>query len=85
MSAELLGQGYFAFYELRDIVPQAQILQPAFIPNNSVTVSLPMLNFGSSFQADYKIEELLSYNDQGQLVVDFDVMRQSHKKITTHL
>ena len=77
MSAELLGQGYFAFYELRDIVPQAQILQPAFIPNNSVTVSLPMLNFGSSFQADYKIEELLSYNDQGQLVVDFDVMRQS--------
>lgn len=71
------GQGYFAFYELRDVVPQAQILQPAFIPTNSVSVSLPFLNFGTSVQADYKLEELFSYNNQGQLTVDFDLLRAS--------
>lgn len=71
------AQGYFAFYELRDLVPQTTLLQPAFIPSNSVTVSLPFLNIGTSVQADFKIEELLTRNSQGQLAIDFDLIRAS--------
>ena len=71
------GQGYCAFYELRDLVQQTQSLQPAFIPNNSVSVSVPALNFGTSIQADFRLEQLLSKNDQGQFVIDFDVLRTS--------
>lgn len=76
-SLQVKGQGYFAFYELRDLVQQTQTLQPAFIPNNSVSVSLPALNFGTSVQADFKMEQLLTKDEQGLFVVDFDVLRES--------
>jgi len=62
---------------LRDLVQQTQSLQPAFIPNNSVSVSVPALNFGTNIQADFRLEQLLSKNDQGQFVIDFDVLRTS--------
>lgn len=75
------GQGYFAFYELRDLVQQTQSLQPAFISNNSVSVSFPALNFGTNIQADYRLEQLLSKNAQGQFVVDFDVLRESAQEM----
>ena len=42
-----------------------------------MTVSIPALNFGSTVQADYKLEQLLSKNDLGQFVIDFDVLRGS--------
>ena len=72
----LKGQSYFAFYELRDVVHQTQTLQPAFVPNNSLTVSLPALNFGTSFQADFKLEELF-YRPPGEadFSINFDVLR----------
>lgn len=73
----LKGQSYFAFYELRDLVQQTQYMQPAFVPNNSVSVSIPALNFGTSVQADFRLDQLLSKNDIGQFVVDFDVLRES--------
>lgn len=62
---------------MRDLVQQTQSLQPAFIPNNSVSVSVPALNFGTNIQADFRLEQLLSKNDQGQFVIDFDVLRTS--------
>ena len=69
------GQGYLSFYQLRDIVPQTQGLQPAFIPNNSFTLSLPGANVGVLVQGDLKLEEILHRPDgQAELTVDFDVM-----------
>ncbi|WP_422006307.1 DUF5723 family protein [Roseivirga pacifica] len=72
----LNAQSYFAFYELRDVVHQTQTLQPAFIPNNSLTVSLPALNFGTSFQGDFKLEEFF-YREPGEndFTVNFNVLR----------
>lgn len=73
--AGVYGQGYLSFYQLRDIVPQTQGLQPAFIPNNSFTLSLPGANVGVLVQGDLKLEEILYRPDgQAELTVDFDVM-----------
>ncbi|WP_141719800.1 DUF5723 family protein [Roseivirga misakiensis] len=69
------AQGYLSFYQLRDIVPQTAGLQPAFIPNNSITVSMPALNNGVMLQGDLKLQELLSRPDgQSELTLDFDLM-----------
>ena len=40
-------------------------------------MSVPALNFGTNIQADFRLEQLLSKNDQGQFVIDFDVLRTS--------
>jgi len=77
---QVKAQAYFAFYELRDLVQQTQTVQPAFIPNNSVSVSMPALNIGTSIQADFKLEQLLSKDDNGLFVVDFDVLRESAQR-----
>ncbi len=69
------AQGYMSFYQLRDIVPQTQGLQPAFIPDNSLTVSMPALNAGVLIQGDLKLQELFSRpNGQAELTVDFDLL-----------
>lgn len=69
------AQGYMSFYQLRDIVPQTQGLQPAFIPDNSLTISMPALNAGVLIQGDVKLQELFSRpNGQVGLTVDFDLL-----------
>lgn len=69
------AQGYLSFYQLRDIVPQTQGLQPAFIPNNSITLSMPAANIGVMLQGDLKLQELFSRPEgQAELTVDFDLM-----------
>lgn len=68
-----VGQGYFSFYQLRELVPQTQSLQPAFIPNNSFTFGLPGL--GVSTEADFVLQDLLSKPDGSlDFNVDFDVL-----------
>ena len=70
------AQGYLSFYQLRDIVPQTQGLQPAFIPNNSITLSMPAANVGIMLQGDLKLQELFSRPEgQSELTVDFDLMK----------
>lgn len=69
------AQGYLSFYQLRDIVPQTQGLQPAFIPSNSLTLSLPGANVGVMLQGDLKLQELFSRPEgQSELTIDFDLM-----------
>ena len=73
-SAALFGQGYLSFYQLRDVVPQTQNLQPAFIPDNSFTISL-IPSVGANVQGDWTLEEILSRpSGQFDLTVDFDVL-----------
>ena len=68
------GQGYLSFFQLRDIVPQTQNLQPAFIPDNSFTISL-IPTVGVNIQGDWTLEEILSRPaGQAELRVDFDVL-----------
>jgi len=71
------AQGYFAFYELRDLVQQSQSMQPAFIPDNAVSVSFPALNVGSSLQSGFRLQDLLSKNTDGLFVIDFDVLQDA--------
>lgn len=69
------AQGYLSFYQLRDIVPQTSGLQPAFIPDNSLTLSMPAMNVGVMLQGDLKLQELLSRPaGQAELTVDFDLL-----------
>lgn len=73
--ANVNAQGYLSFYQLRDIVPQTQGLQPAFIPSNSLAISLPGANVGFLIQGDLKLEEILHRPDgQTDFTIDFDVM-----------
>lgn len=69
------AQGYFSFYQLRELIPQTQSLQPAFIPNNSFTAAMPGLNLGASLDADFKLQDLLA-KETGSIdyAIDFDVL-----------
>lgn len=72
------AQGYLSFYQLRDIVPQTSGIQPAFIPENSLTISMPALNFGVMLQGDLELQQLLSRpNGQADLTVDFDLLNEA--------
>lgn len=77
------AQGYFSFYQLREFVPQTQSLQPAFIPKKMLTVALPAANIGTSFQADFKLQDLLSKpNGSDELRVDFNrLLKAAHPHI----
>ena len=87
------AQGYFSFYQLRDLVPQTQSLQPAFIPKNTLTFSLPGSNVGLALEADFQLQDLLSKPDNSiDFVVDFDVLLDATKAtnmvnldVTSHL
>jgi hypothetical protein len=68
-----MAQGFFSMYQLREIVPQAQGLQPAFIPNNSVTIGLPTI--GASAISQFKIQDLLSKGPTDfNYKIDFNVL-----------
>ncbi len=72
------AQGYLSFYQLRDIIPQTQGLQPAFVPNNSLTISLPGANVGFAIQGDLKLEEILHRPDgQRDFTLDFNIMNEA--------
>jgi len=72
------AQGYLSFYQLRDIVPQTQGLQPAFIPDNTLTISMPLLNAGGLIKGDLILEELLSRpGGQTELTIDFDLFNDA--------
>lgn len=76
------AQAYFSFYQLRDKVAQTQGMQPAFIPNNTFTVSLPGANVGVGLQADFELQDLLSKPDGSiDFSVDFDVLLEAAKDI----
>lgn len=72
MVATTYGQGYMSFYQLKDIVPQTQGLNPAYAPQNGFTFSLPVLN--SSFQTslEFPVSDLLVQEDNGSLKIDLD-------------
>gem|GEM_PF-683265 len=68
------AQGYLSFYQLRDIVPQTQNLQPAFIPDNTFSISL-IPTVGVNVQGDWALEDILSRPPgQDELTVDFNVL-----------
>lgn len=58
-SLQLSAQGFLSFYQLRDIVPQSSNFQPAFIPDNTLTIGLPT-NLGVTLQGDVTLQQLLS-------------------------
>lgn len=67
------AQAFFSMYQLRDIVPQSQGLQPAFIPNNSFTFGLPTI--GASAISQFKIQDLLSKGPNDfNYKIDFNVL-----------
>ena len=74
ISCSLTAQAYFSFYQLRELLPQAQGLQPAYVPDNTLTIGLP-LNGGAMIQGDFKLEDLLT-TPQGTrgFTIDFDVL-----------
>lgn len=76
------AQAYFSYYQLRELVPQTQSLQPAFIPKNSLTVALPGVNMGASLDADFKLQDLLA-KETGSInyALDFDVMLAAAKDV----
>lgn len=75
------GQAYFSFFQLRELVPQTQSLQPAFMPKNSFTLALPAVNVGAALQADFKLQDLLSKPDNSiDYTVDFDVLLTATKE-----
>ncbi len=70
------AQGNFSFYQLREIVPQAQSLQPAFIPNNAFTFGLP--GVGLAFQGDFVLGDLLHKpTGIGDYTIDLDVLLEA--------
>ena len=93
LTASAHAQAYFSFFQLRELVPQTQSLQPAFIPNNTFTFALPGVNVGASLQADFKLEDLLSKPDGSiDFAIDFDVLLAAAKEtnqmnldVTSHL
>ncbi|MFT6971792.1 MAG: hypothetical protein ACJAXX_002367 [Roseivirga sp.] len=67
------AQAFFSMYQLRDVVPQSQGLQPAFIPNNTFTLGLPTV--GASATSQFKIQDLLSKGPNDfNYKIDFDVL-----------
>ena len=66
------AQGNYSFYQLRDLVPQSQGLQPAFIPDNSFTLGLPGARM--TFQGDFELGDILyKPTGFGDYTVDFGV------------
>jgi hypothetical protein len=76
------AQAYFSFYQLRDIVPQAQGLQPAFIPNNSFTFGLPTVS--AITKSQFTIQDLLSKGPNDfNFKIDFNVLQAASKDINS--
>lgn len=72
----LQAQAYFSFYQLRELLPQAQSLQPAYIPENTLTIGLPM-NGGALIQGDFKLQDLLTTPPGTRgFTIDFDVLNE---------
>lgn len=72
------AQGYYSFFQLRDLVPQTQNLQPTFIPNNSFTFALPAINFGVNVSGDFELRDVLSKPaGSNDYTVDFDVLLEA--------
>ncbi|MGW8121015.1 DUF5723 family protein [Roseivirga echinicomitans] len=67
------AQAYFSYFQLRELVPQAQSLQPAFIPNNTFTFGLPTAGFLA--QSDFRLRDLISKPDGDiNFEINFDVL-----------
>jgi len=82
LTASAHAQAYFSFYQLRELVPQTQSLQPAFIPNNTFTLALPGANVGAALQADFQLQDLLSKPDGSiDFTVDFDVLLEAAQDV----
>lgn len=75
-SLALSAQAYFSFYQLRDLLPQAQSLQPAYVPDNTLTIGMPM-NGGALMQGDFKLQDLLTTpaGTRG-FTIDFNVLNE---------
>lgn len=84
-AASASAQSYFSFYQLREFVPQTQSLQPAFIQKNRFTAALPCANIGTSFQADFKLKDLLSKpNGSDELRIDFNALLKASRPDINH-
>lgn len=67
------SQAYFSYFQLRELVPQTQSLQPAFIPKNTFTFGLPTAGFLA--QSDFRLRELISKPDGDiNFEVNFNVL-----------
>jgi Family of unknown function (DUF5723) len=66
------AQGGFSFYQLRDVVPQTQSVQPAFIQNNTFTFGLSGAQ--TTFQGDFELGDILykSPSGGGNFSIDFN-------------
>ena len=74
------SQAYFSFYQLRELVPQTQSLQPAFIPKNTFTFGLPTV--GSLTRGDFELQEFISKPDGSiNYEVNFNVLLQAAGEI----
>ncbi|MDA8595212.1 DUF5723 family protein [Flavobacteriaceae bacterium] len=71
MVAATYGQGYLSFYQLRDLVPQTQGLNPAYAPQNGFVFSIPALNSSFETTASFPASDLLVDQGDGRLKIDF--------------
>ncbi|KYG79036.1 hypothetical protein AWN68_05225 [Roseivirga echinicomitans] len=76
------SQAYFSYFQLRELVPQTQSLQPAFIPKGTFTFGLPTAGFLA--QSDFKLRDLISkQSGDVNFEVNFDVMLAASAEINT--
>lgn len=66
-----LAQGSFSFYQLGDFVPQTQNLNPAYIPANDITISLPILNSSIQTNTGFDLGDFFVRDSDDQLRLNF--------------
>ena len=77
---------YFSFYHLKETVPQTQNLQPAFVPESSLNISIPLLNAGINLQTGFNIENLLSKREGiNGFTIDFDPLFKDIRQNFSHI
>lgn len=76
------AQGGFSFYQLREVVPQTQSVQPAFIQNNTFTFGLSGVQ--TTFQGDFDLENILykNPNGTGDYGIDFNHFLENTNAVT---
>ncbi len=67
------SQHLLELYSLRSVVPQAQNVQAAFVPeNHTLSISVPFANVGGSFQSDFAVEDIFSKKNDGTNNYSYD-------------
>jgi len=76
------AQGGFSFYQLREVVPQTQSVQPAFIQSNTFTFGLSGTQ--TTFQGEFELGDILfkSPTGGGNFSIDFNNLLASTSAVS---